>query len=442
MNTDLSIELSKVSKPQLVEFVQSLYGMDKQLDQRIERLLAVSDPKKLAALFKKSISSLNRRSAFVAYGEAYALGSEIEQLANDIFTQLLPLSADLATELLEKLMATGVKSIERCDDSGGYVGGVYQDMVVLWLQAAAKTEQDHSVWIQKIKAFKDSDDYSLFDDLLPNLNLLLNSDEMRQLAFYYETELRRSNDNWQGLQASANVNSMAQALGDCELMERGLLYHSPEPNTMQLASLIRFCLEQGDNQRALKWLNSKNEHSPAWLILKINSFQSLGLNEELPSLCEQLLERQANLEHLHIAIKACPEQAKTWQKKALDLLPKLDVVGQIELLLSLEQFDQALTIALSNYTELREVYYGSLIRLIEATHEHAYLLQVILYRCLLLDLLDRSYAKAYRHGARYLKTLRALDDKVVDYASLDSHLQLETYLQEKHGRKRSFWALV
>ena len=130
-----TLKLNNLEKQQLVDFIDSLYGLEKNIDQRIDRLLVANDPKQLAALFKKQITSLNRRKAFASYSESFALGEEVEQISQDIFNQLTPLSAELAAGLLEKLMATGAGSLERCDDSGGYVGGVYQDVVLLWLLA-------------------------------------------------------------------------------------------------------------------------------------------------------------------------------------------------------------------------------------------------------------------------------------------------------------------
>jgi len=118
---------------------------------------------KLAALFKKQIASLNRRKAFVSYSESYELGTEVEQLSWDIFNDLLPLSADLAVDLYEKLLATGVNSLQRCDDPDGYVGGAYQDIILLWLRAAKQSSKTGKHWIKKIKTFKDENDYSLLE---------------------------------------------------------------------------------------------------------------------------------------------------------------------------------------------------------------------------------------------------------------------------------------
>ena len=440
-STSLHEPLQALDKQQLIDFIDNLYGLDKTIDERIDRLLAANDPKQLASLFKKTIASLNRRTAFVSYSESFELSSEIEQLALAIFNDLLPLAADQAVDLLEKLLATGVNSLERCDDSGGDVGGAYQEIVLLWLRAAKQADKTEQHWIKKIKAFKEQDDYSLFDPLLPNAGLLLSEESLRELAFYYETELRRTSDDWQALRSSVNVTSMAIALGDTELYERCLLFRSPKPNTMQLVSLVQFCLEQGDEVRALKWLESIDEHSARWLILKIRTYQGLNQTEKLPNLCQQLLMHEPSLDHLKTVMDICPEQNDQWRELALGLMERLDVIGQIELLLSLQQYDEALRAAMHHYTDLKHSYYGSLTHLLEQVPDECLLLRVMLYRCLLLDLLDRAYAKAYSHGARYLKALRTLDSKIDDYQALDTHAQLEAFLHQKHGRKRSFWAL-
>jgi hypothetical protein len=82
--------------------------------------------------------------------------------------------------------------VSSSDDSGGYVGDVYQECAVLWLQAAAQVSDEGQKktpnWIEKIKEFVANNDYALYDNLLPNVDILLNQDELRQLAFYYETE--------------------------------------------------------------------------------------------------------------------------------------------------------------------------------------------------------------------------------------------------------------
>ena len=467
MPSQLVLDLDKLEKEQLVQFIESLYGFDEQMNNRIDVLISSSDVKKLAALIKKNIASLKRKKSFVEYRDSFQLGQEIEQVIHEIMTHILPTSAVLATELLEKVMATGPNSIERSDDSGGYIGDVYQECAVLWLQAAAqvndKNQKKMPNWIEKIKEFVANNDYALHDNLLPNIDILLSQDDIRQLAFYYETELRRHRDEkteedneWSAFKTRIHLDGIAHALKDAELLERSLLSATANPNSMQLTSLVKSCMEFGDTDRALRWLQKHNDISPNWLIFKIESYVKLNESSDVFSLCEQLMQIQPDFESFKLVVKTCPDQIEHWQQQANERMSTLGISEQLELLLSLQQFNKALTLALENTEKLEQVFYSTLLYLLDLIPddskeegdkkedvEASYaLLKVILYRCLLSDLLSRAYSKAYRYGAGYLKQLRKLDILLKDYQSLDNHHAFEAHMRAKHGRKRSFWTLL
>nr|WP_087461252.1 DUF6880 family protein [Oleiphilus messinensis] len=141
-------------------------------------------------------------------------------------------------------------------------------------------------------------------------------------------------------------------------------------------------------------------------------------------------------------MRICPEQQDRWQRKALALMTRLNAIDQIELLLALQQYEQAIDVAIDQFEDLKGCYYNHLLRVLEQSPETCGLLKVVIYRCLLLDVLDRAYTKAYTYGARYLKALSVLDAEINDYQKLDTHSEFEVYLNERHGRKRSFWALL
>ncbi len=63
----------------------------------------------------------------------------------------------------------------------------------------------------------------------------------------------------------------------------------------------------------------------------------------------------------------------------------------------------------------------------------------VLYRALLLDMLEGKRYKAYRHAADYL----AITNDLAARADLaDKQQELLSHLRDKHGRKYSFWNLV
>jgi len=63
----------------------------------------------------------------------------------------------------------------------------------------------------------------------------------------------------------------------------------------------------------------------------------------------------------------------------------------------------------------------------------------IIYRALLLDILEEGRYKAYGHAARYFNQMQDLA-KRADNAS--RHTDFEQTLRQNHGRKSSFWAKV
>ena len=64
------------------------------------------------------------------------------------------------------------------------------------------------------------------------------------------------------------------------------------------------------------------------------------------------------------------------------------------------------------------------------------------YRALLVAILERAYAPAYRHGARYWARLQALAHKGTGLMPLEPAEAFEARIWLQHGRKTSFWAQV
>ena len=57
-------------------------------------------------------------------------------------------------------------------------------------------------------------------------------------------------------------------------------------------------------------------------------------------------------------------------------------------------------------------------------------------------ILDRAYARAYGHAARYLAQLAELAGSGISLLPLPSHEDFEAEICARHGRKSAFWAYV
>ena len=87
--------------------------------------------------------------------------------------------------------------------------------------------------------------------------------------------------------------------------------------------------------------------------------------------------------------------------------------------------------------------YPALVPLAKDFRAHeCWLGETVVYRALLLGILDRGYARAYGHGARYLARLREVENAGVGLTPLQSHEAFEAEIRLRHGRKTAFWAHV
>lgn len=451
----LQANLTELDKDVLADFIASLHGaIDKSIDQRIERLLLIEDSDALTKSLQKQITSLKRGRKFYDYYETDGFGDEIQQLLAEIEQHILPKSPERAFALLDAFLNTAANSLERCDDSNGYVGGLYQQACLLWLQAAKRSPAPPEGWLERVKRMAANNDYAVFDPLLPNAHLLLSNDQLRQLAFYYETGLRKAldqgADDLRYLSWKVNLLAIAEALKDTDLYRRAVLLASPQPNPIQLEDLAQFYMRCEDYQGALQWL-TEPWPTTAW---RDENIERLSLLAQ----CHQALNKpQQRLEALRSRLKLSPtfenlqaliplvtkDEATRLRQQAIDLvMQKNSVTAKLELLLRLEEFELAREIVVADQEELSQCHYATLTRLLELTPAEAIHVRIVLLRCLLDDILNRGKSQAYRHAAVYLKALRTLDQQKPEYAPLISHADYEQQLREQHGRKRSFWPLV
>jgi len=68
--------------------------------------------------------------------------------------------------------------------------------------------------------------------------------------------------------------------------------------------------------------------------------------------------------------------------------------------------------------------------------------ETVVYRALLTGILDRAYARAYGHAARYWSRLRDIADGGISLLPLQSHEDFEAEIRARHRRKAAFWAYV
>ena len=112
-----------------------------------------------------------------------------------------------------------------------------------------------------------------------------------------------------------------------------------------------------------------------------------------------------------------------------------------EFLVSIGKIDEAEAYLLNRAQQLNGDHYGNLLSLAEAmASENRNLAASLIYRSLLISILERGYTKAYSHGIRYLKKLDKLSANITDWKNFNHHEAFKDQIYQAHGRKRSFWS--
>ncbi|WP_333614663.1 DUF6880 family protein [Psychrobacter sp.] len=294
LNAEQKKYLSQLSKKTLIDFVSEVYGIDKMLDKKIERLLLQSDKPKLIKKLTTTLKGLRRRKKFVDYWESSEFAIELQHLASDIMS-LYPEQPKECLTLLELFIESTSSSLERADDSNGYIGDVYRSLTSFWLAVASTCYEQEKrdipvderdilsqAWVKKVKALADDNDYGTKDSLLENIDQLLSEPEIRRLIADYQQERENiqtkkaikdtlnerrnsplSDDafsiNYDKMVIEIAIKNLTSALGDVGFFET-IFFEMQETRPVhprRLEELLTFLLNQRAFDKALHYLNEE-----------------------------------------------------------------------------------------------------------------------------------------------------------------------------------------
>ncbi len=438
-------------KDLLVELARS----HETVRERLERLRLSAQPRKLAAAFRAKLTAWRRSRRYVDYRQSHAFGAELENWLFQVDRELRPRDPALALDLFEAMISSDASFFERADESDGSIGDVIRTACKLWLATAARCEPPPSGWIERLRQLVQRDDYGAREPLLRDANLLLDERQLRELVARFEVDIDegvRSGAAARSLppsvfMASGSLRMLAEALRDPDIEVRSVLRYSPVPNALQKAGFVSFYLDCGRPADALSWLDGPwdSHHEGTRLRLLAQTFAALQRTDECAAIRQQLFESTGSVEDFLAWRDSLPEEsrstAEALARQRADTEP--DLITAARLLLEIGEATAAEFLVAARFGDIDGGSYAQLVPLAEALEaRHCPLGATACYRALLLAILDRAYAKAYGHGARYFAKLRQLTRDVPNLEPLGSHDAFEAGLKAKHGRKVAFWAQV
>ncbi len=444
LGSDRKQKLIDLGAEALADALLNIAVHSDEADDLIEQLIAT--PKENVQRFKQKLSGLKHSRRFVDWRGAAGFSRELEMLLQDLKSGVDDPIAGV--ELVAAFYEADNTIFEMCDDSSGNIGDVFRyDAKELFVEYASRCEEKQKV-ADIILKVNQKDNYGIRDALIDCAEGCLPESIIRNMIATLQKWADKEKDEYGKRHHLRSIESLARQIKDAKLFEKTRIASWGKLNSAALVDISRVYLESGDVENAHSWLKKIPEG---------DTFQAY----ERDKLLEEIYHKQGNSEKLtDLLYQKFRSYHSTETLQAL-----LDVIGhdkkdevvadEVEQILKsdkLRESDAEFLIAVGKIDEAEEYllglagqldgnHYGSLLSLAETMEaENRHLVTSLIYRSLLISILERGYTKAYPHGIRYLKKLDKLAIGVADWKAFNHHEAFKEPIIQAHGRKRSFWS--
>ncbi len=444
LGSDRKQKLIDLGAEALADALLNIAVHSDEADDLIEQLIAT--PKENVQRFKQKLSGMKHSRRFVDWRGAAGFSRELEMLLQDLKSGVDDPIAGV--ELVAAFYEADNTIFEMCDDSSGNIGDVFRyDAKELFVEYASRCEEKQKV-ADIILKVNQKDNYGIRGALIDCAEGCLPESIIRNMIATLQKWADKEKDEYGKRHHLRSIESLARQIKDAKLFEKTRIASWGKLNSAALVDISRVYLESGDVENAHSWLKKIPEG---------DTFQAY----ERDKLLEEIYHKQGNSEKLtDLLYQKFRSYHSTETLQAL-----LDVIGhdkkdevvadEVEQILKsdkLRESDAEFLIAVGKIDEAEEYllglsgqldgnHYGSLLSLAETMEtENRHLVTSLIYRSLLISILERGYTKAYPHGIRYLKKLDKLTLGVADWKAFNHHEAFKEQIIQAHGRKRSFWS--
>lgn len=415
-----------------------------QADDLIERLIAT--PKENVQRFKKKLSGLKHSRRFIDWRGASGFTRELEMLLQDLKSGVSdPLTG---IELVAAFYGADNTIFEMCDDSSGNIGDVFRyDAKELFVDYAKRCEEKGKIADIILKVNK-KDNYGIRDTLIDCAGECLPDEIIRTMIATLQKWADKEKDEYGKRHHLRSIESLARQIKDAELFEKTRIASWGKLSTAALIDIARVYLESGDVKTAHSWLKKipEGETFQAYERDKLleEIYQKQGDSAKLTELLYQKFRSYHSTDTLHALLDVIghDKRDEVITDEVVQILGNSTLrESDAEFLIAIGKMDETEAYLLKRADQLEGNHHGSLLSLAETMEsENRNLAASMIYRSLLLSILERGYTKAYPHGIRYLKKLDKLATIISDWKEFNHHEAFKGRIYQDHGRKHSFWS--
>ena len=423
LGSDRKQKLIALGADALADALLNIAVHSDEADDLIEQLIAT--PKQNVQRFKQKLSGLKHSRRFIDWRGAAGFSRELEMLLQDLKSGVD--DPFTGVELVAAFYEADNIIFEMCDDSSGDIGDVFRyDAKELFVDYASRCTDKEKI-ADIILKVNQKDSYGIRDTLIDCARECLPELVIRTMIAKLQKWADKEKDGKRHYLML--IESLARQIKDAKLFEKTRIASWGKLSTAALIDIARVYLESGDVETAHSWLKKFPEGE---------TFQAYKRDE----LLEKIYHKQDNSEKLtELLFKKFRSYHSTDTLQAvLDVIGHdkrdsviNDEVAQIlktdilresdaDFLIAVGKMDEAEDYLLTRAGKLNGNHYGSLLPLAETMEsENRHLVTTLIYRSLLISILERGYTKAYPHGIRYFKKLDKLAAFVSGWKEIENH---------------------
>ncbi|MBM9612969.1 hypothetical protein JWJ90_01565 [Desulfobulbus rhabdoformis] len=410
----------------------------------VERLSATPDEN--YTRIRERLSALQGLEHYYSWREIIDFSRELGLLLQDIRASVPEPTIGLSFVAL--FFEADASIFEHCDDSSGYVGDVFQeeakDLFVYYGSQCADKQQVAELILQ----LSLQDDYGVRNILIDCAGEVLPKPVMYEMIASLQQIVKEQTESHDKRHFLYMIESLARQLKDASLFEKTRTATWGTLSAPAYLDIAEVYLESGDIDTALEWLDKVDEkesmHSSKRDELLLAAYKKQGDSQKTEAMLLKLFRSFRSLDALQDLLDVIGQDKReaVIAKETVEILASDRFQESDAYFLALiGAADTAEEYLLKHADQIDGSYYGELLHIAEALEKTDRPLALsLIYRSLLLSILERGYAKAYSHGVRYLKKLDSLAMQITDWKNIPSHQAVKEQIKERHGRKRSFWS--
>ncbi|NCD04483.1 MAG: hypothetical protein EOL97_00025 [Spirochaetia bacterium] len=436
MEKSIKEKLEKLTRDKLNNIIVDYYDINEDFRKFIDNSFLEKDDN-----YNRLLSTIKE----IDSETKYTINATLESFFIDI--ELFIKSPKDAIFLLFQFFNSEEIITEIIDQTDSYHDEDYEyylyDAISLFKKALKECE-DKDYVIEKLIEFFEIGGISYNYSITSNINNILSASQIRLLISKLLCDIEK-----QEYKDYCLIVDLAKEIHDGELYEKYSSYKINSSISYLDIAKVYFNEKKYDvalekaklfNPSYIHQENEKNE-----LLNRI--YEKLGNGEEVYNTAKELFDKSATVENLDLLMKSTINESRDdlINKKIESFYNGGNVNSykeNIRFLLDVDRVDAAEKYFFKNIDkieDLREYYIHDIID--DFKNNNKYLVATLLYRDLLLEILNNANYKAYKYGASYLLELSFLSNNIDDWKDIMNHEEFLTEIRLKHSRKKSFWGL-